>query len=303
MSSSAPSQNASATDATANRRSRKKLTEAERIKEMERAALNAAILKPFIESLFDDNRDGGASHAGGGGGGGGKDKDGEVRGGGGWMTKSALVELPLQPAAGATIGMSGMPSMRYQEALARETAKPFRLNTLVSIDAAPLPTRTAAPVYMELVQPRMGEAPQHAACLDHRYKQQLRDSFTQALRSADTTSPHKIAAHQRGSAYLGGVGGGGGNKDDVGDDDDETNSHLNSEEARFEKELMKNAAALTGLGGGGGQVRPPDIYGPVKQAQMLEDAHLEMLMRTVNQVKERQMYDNMWGKAYGRFAW
>jgi hypothetical protein len=263
-------------------RSRKKLTEAERIKEMEKQALSAAILKPFIESLFDESKEGGGHGSS-------KEEEEANRAGKGY--RSVAAELSLQPSFGATVGMSGMPSMRYPEALARETAKPFRLNTIVSIDAAPLPTRTAAPVYVELVQPRTGEPPQHAACLNHDYRQLLRNSFTQVLRAAKGT-PTKGLAHQRGEGYTSPLGGK--NQDD---DDD-----------AFTAELAKKAALNTTGGGGGGigataQVRPPEIYGQVKQGEMLEDAHLENLMRTVRQVKEKQMYENMWKESQGRFAW
>ena len=289
MSDQSPPQNNNATSA---RRSRKKLSEAERIKQMEKEALNAAILKPFIESLFDENRDGTGGPSGGGGGA--KDKkyeeeEEQLAAGAVEKWKSVNTELPLQPSTGATIGVSGMPSMRYYEALNRETSKPFRLNTLVSIDAAPLPTRTANPVYMELIQPRTGEQPQHAACLNHEYRQHLRDAFIQGSRT-NLHSPTKIGSHNNNANRIG----------VLDDEDDEENG--GGGRSNYEQELLKQLQTQqTGMAKQA--VRPPDIYNPVKQAKMLEDAHLEMLMRTVKQTKEKTMYDELWKKAQGRFAW
>lgn len=236
------------------RKPRKKMTEAERIKEMEAAALNAAILKPFLESLFDDAREGaGASTS----------QAEEQR-----KSKVSEEEKKLQPATGATVGMSGMPSMRYHDALQRECAKPFRLNTVVSIDAAPLPTRTAPPVYSELLQLRTGELPQHAACLRHEFREELRRSFAQGRYAGPGGSPVKRAAHQ-------------------GPDEREHDP----DSKPIEIEAGPGARAIANYTG---VARPPEQYGPVKQGQMLEDAHLEMLLRTVSEVRSRQIYEKMW---------
>ncbi len=251
--------------ASPQRKTRRKMTEAERVKEMEAAALNAAILKPFLESLFADEREGGSGGGGGGGGSGAGGRDDGTK-----RRKIAEEELHLAPATGATVGMSGMPSMRYPEALQRECAKPFRLSTLVSIDAAPLPTRTAPPVYMELQQMRTGELPQHAACLNHDYREQLRRSFAQG-KYATGFSPSRRMAHQ-----LSNDGDGGGN------------------EPPIEIEIGPGQRAVANFTG---QARPPDLYGPVKQGQMLEDAHLEGLLRTVQEVRQRQLYEKMWTNA------
>ena len=220
--------------------------------------MSAAILRPFLDSLFDDNREGPGNGAG-------KQTQKEEKG------RHANEEIPLAESVGATIGVSGMPSMRYHDALRRETAKPFVLNTVISIDAAPLPTRTAPPVYVELLQQRTGDPPQHAACLRHEYREALRKSFTQVLR-ASTASPTKSPQRYRGTVF------------DTERDDDSS-----------AMPVIESGPGAQNMAGVMSSMRPPEIYSQVKQSRMLEDAHLEMLMRTVKQTREMSANRKMWG--------
>ena len=61
-----------------------------------------------------------------------------------------------------------VPTMSYREALARETSKPQRLNTVVSTDRAALPTRTATCTYTSYPESVFNPAQPHPAHHDTR---------------------------------------------------------------------------------------------------------------------------------------
>ncbi len=82
------------------------------------------------------------------------------------------------------------PSMRYRDALKRETSKPFQMNYTVCADTMALPTRTAPPLIYSLPETeklRAGEAASSA--LDAKWARERReteiaDAHMQSLRDA-----------------------------------------------------------------------------------------------------------------------
>lgn len=108
---------------------------------MDRRAL--ANLKPFVVALFegpanDDDDDDADAGSGGG--------DGTEPAFGGFYRGSA-------PPTAVLVGFAAVPPGSYAAALACETAKPQRLNTIVSTDRAPLTTRTAPVTFSQFAVP------------------------------------------------------------------------------------------------------------------------------------------------------
>lgn len=76
----------------------------------------------------------------------------------------------------SSVGPANVTPMSYPDAVRRETSKPFAMNTAVSTDFAPLPTRTAGATFTEFSRSYTTSA--HPSELTYNYRSTLQAKYT-----------------------------------------------------------------------------------------------------------------------------